>query len=178
MAAPSAGPSTTTWTPGTLPQPDTVLPSAAGFGTHGDKHRAAVLPATTSQAAAPPHVAASPAAAPAVPPAPKAELVPLHQPTTAELPPHGTGFSAASSSSQVVGGNAAKLVEQLRKRLEVATAENEQLEEMLKKEEQRAAAEATLAQQLAEELNTLQVLVNLAGWRFEYGACFWCLTDT
>jgi ATP-dependent Lon protease len=51
-----------------------------------------------------------------------------------------------------------KLVEQLRKRLDAAQVENEQLEEMLKKEETRAVAEATAAKRLAEELSRLQVL--------------------
>jgi predicted nuclease with TOPRIM domain len=47
-------------------------------------------------------------------------------------------------------------VEQLRKRLEASQAENEQLEEMLKREESRADREAEAAQRLAAELSELQ----------------------
>jgi len=52
--------------------------------------------------------------------------------------------------------NAAKLIEQLRARLSAASAENEQLEEMLRHEEARAAGEASAARRLAAELAALQ----------------------
>ena len=61
----------------------------------------------------------------------------------------------------VVGGGggtaAVRVVEQLRKRLEAAQAENEQLEDMLKREEQRAEREAEAARRMAAELSELQV---------------------
>ena len=58
-------------------------------------------------------------------------------------------------------------VEQLRKRLEVAQAENEQLEEMLKREEARALREGEMARRLAAELSELQVCVAaIVFWSF------------
>ncbi|GAX74656.1 hypothetical protein CEUSTIGMA_g2104.t1 [Chlamydomonas eustigma] len=67
-----------------------------------------------------------------------------------------TPSTSAGTHSTNQNAAAVKLVEQLRKRLDAAQAENEQLEEMLKKEETRAEAEAAAAKRFAEELSALQ----------------------
>ena len=66
------------------------------------------------------------------------------------------GASLAASAAATAGGPQ-KLVEQLRKRLEITESENQQLEELLHASEKQAERQSVAAAQLASELQALQV---------------------